>query len=81
MPVLNHVNFTVEAGERIAIIGANGIGKTTLMRCLAGDLTPHRGTISWVENAERATCRRTRRPSSTKDGPVCVDVAIHGQGR
>jgi ATPase subunit of ABC transporter with duplicated ATPase domains len=50
-PVLNNINMEVEAGERIAIIGANGIGKTTLIRCLAGDLTPTKGTISWVENA------------------------------
>jgi ATPase subunit of ABC transporter with duplicated ATPase domains len=49
--VLKNVNLEVEAGERIAIIGANGIGKTTLIRCLAGDLTPTRGTVSWVENA------------------------------
>jgi ATPase subunit of ABC transporter with duplicated ATPase domains len=50
--VLNNVNFSVEAGERIAIIGPNGIGKTTLMRCLAGDLKPSAGRINWVENAE-----------------------------
>ncbi len=51
--VLDNINFNVEAGERIAIIGANGIGKTTLMRCLAGELTPTSGSINWVENAER----------------------------
>jgi ATPase subunit of ABC transporter with duplicated ATPase domains len=50
--VLKNVNFTVEAGERIAIIGANGIGKTTLIRLLAGDLTPTKGTVTWVENAQ-----------------------------
>src|SRR6202167_992265 len=50
--VLSNVNFTVEAGERIAIIGANGVGKTTLMRCLAGDLKPTGGTLTFVENAE-----------------------------
>ena len=49
--VLKNVNIEVEAGERIAIIGANGIGKTTLLRCLAGDLKPTKGTVSWVENA------------------------------
>lgn len=50
--VLRNVSFTVEAGERIAIIGAHGIGKTTLMRCLAGELSPSAGQIQWVENAQ-----------------------------
>ena len=51
-PVLNNVNMTVEAGERIAIIGPNGVGKTTLMRCLAGELQPTQGRVAWVENAQ-----------------------------
>jgi ATPase subunit of ABC transporter with duplicated ATPase domains len=51
-PVLSNVSFNVEAGERIAIIGPNGIGKTTLMRCLVGELHPTAGRISWVENAQ-----------------------------
>jgi ATPase subunit of ABC transporter with duplicated ATPase domains len=50
--VLTDINFNIEAGERVAIIGPNGIGKTTLMRCLAGELTPSSGRISWVENAQ-----------------------------
>jgi ATPase subunit of ABC transporter with duplicated ATPase domains len=50
--VLRDVSFNVEAGERIAIIGRNGIGKTTLIRLLAGDLTPSAGQITWVENAQ-----------------------------
>jgi ATPase subunit of ABC transporter with duplicated ATPase domains len=50
--ILDNVSFHVEAGERIAIIGPNGIGKTTLMRILAGDLKPNRGQLTWVENAE-----------------------------
>ena len=50
--VLNNVNFNIEAGERVAVIGPNGIGKTTLMRCLAGELHPSAGHITWVENAQ-----------------------------
>jgi ATPase subunit of ABC transporter with duplicated ATPase domains len=50
--VLDEVSFNVEAGERIAIIGPNGVGKTTLMRCLAGELKPDGGRIVWVENAQ-----------------------------
>jgi ATPase subunit of ABC transporter with duplicated ATPase domains len=50
--ILRDISFSVEAGERIAIIGPNGIGKTTLMRCLAGELKPDSGLINWVENAD-----------------------------
>jgi ATPase subunit of ABC transporter with duplicated ATPase domains len=50
--VLDNVAFNVEAGERLAIIGPNGIGKTTLMRLLANDLKPTAGQITWVENAQ-----------------------------
>ncbi len=50
--VLRNVSFNVEAEERIAIIGPNGVGKTTLMRLLAGDLQPTTGTIEWVESAQ-----------------------------
>ncbi len=49
--VLNNVNIEIEAGERVAIIGANGIGKTTLLRVLSGELTPTKGEVKWVENA------------------------------
>ncbi len=45
------LSFLIEAGQRVAIIGPNGIGKTTLMRCLAGELHPTAGQITWVENA------------------------------
>ena len=50
--VFSKLNFIVEAGQRVAIIGPNGIGKTTLMRCLAGELKPTAGRITWVENAQ-----------------------------
>jgi ATPase subunit of ABC transporter with duplicated ATPase domains len=50
--IFTNLNFTVEAEQRVAIIGPNGIGKTTLMRVLAGELHPTAGTITWVENAQ-----------------------------
>jgi ATPase subunit of ABC transporter with duplicated ATPase domains len=51
-PVLKKASFSIDAADRVAVIGANGIGKTTLMRCLAGDLTPSTGTLKWSENAK-----------------------------
>ena len=40
-----HLNLRVTRGERIAIIGPNGCGKTTLLRAVAGELTPDQGKI------------------------------------
>lgn len=45
------LNMMIEVGERVAIIGPNGIGKTSLLRCLQGDLEPSQGEIKWSENA------------------------------
>jgi len=45
------LDLTVEVGERIAIIGPNGIGKSTLLKCLVGDLEPNAGTVKWSENS------------------------------
>jgi ATPase subunit of ABC transporter with duplicated ATPase domains len=50
--VLKGVNFNVEAGDRLAIIGPNGSGKTTLMQVIASVLKPTSGEVKWVENAE-----------------------------
>ena len=44
-------DFMIEAGEKIAIIGSNGVGKTTLLRCLVNELQPTTGLIKWSENA------------------------------
>ncbi len=49
--LFKNLNLNVEVGERIAIIGENGIGKTTLLRCLYGDLKPDAGNVKWSENS------------------------------
>ncbi len=50
-PLITDFNLTVEVGERIAVIGPNGIGKSTLLKCLVGDLEPSTGEVKWSENA------------------------------
>jgi ATPase subunit of ABC transporter with duplicated ATPase domains len=53
-PLFSGLNLMVEVGERIAVIGPNGIGKTTLLRTLAGTerggLSPDSGMVKWSEN-------------------------------
>jgi ATP-binding cassette subfamily F protein uup len=45
VPLLDDAGLQVEAGERIAVIGRNGEGKSTLLRILAGELAPDAGTV------------------------------------
>jgi ATPase subunit of ABC transporter with duplicated ATPase domains len=45
--IFENVNLQVRRGEKIAILGKNGIGKTTLLTTLAGDQQPDQGVVSW----------------------------------
>ncbi len=48
VPVIERFSLTVNRGERIALLGNNGVGKTTLIRLLMGEITPQSGTIAWA---------------------------------
>ncbi len=65
--VLKNIHFNVEVGERIAIIGANGVGKTTLVRCLMGELKPTKGKITWAENVARGYMPQDPQAEFAKD--------------
>ncbi len=49
-------NLILEAGARLAVIGENGAGKTTFLRCLMNEITANSGTIKWAENATLGYC-------------------------
>ena len=44
-PLLDRANLTVASGERIGLLGRNGVGKTTLMNIIGGSLSPDRGEV------------------------------------
>ncbi len=50
-PLFSDLNLMLEVGERLAIIGPNGIGKTTLLKTLVGDLSADKGLVKWSENS------------------------------
>lgn len=51
-PLFENLNLMIAAGERVAVIGPNGIGKSTLLKTLVGELAPDQGEVKWAENAD-----------------------------
>jgi len=58
--ILNHFSLTVQRGERVAFVGPNGVGKTTLLKMLLGQETPDEGTVKLGTNLEVAVFDQTR---------------------
>jgi branched-chain amino acid transport system ATP-binding protein len=52
--VLSGVSINVGSGETVVLLGTNGNGKTTLMRCITGQIIPTRGSIT--ATIDRADC-------------------------
>lgn len=50
--LFEHFDLHLRAGDRVAIIGPNGIGKTTLLRILVGELPPDTGTVLYGSNVD-----------------------------
>ncbi|MCK4705118.1 MAG: ATP-binding cassette domain-containing protein, partial [Gammaproteobacteria bacterium] len=66
-PLFEKLNLMIEVGERVAIIGPNGIGKTTLLRTLLGDLEVDAGTVKWSDNAQLGSYAQDHSADFEKD--------------
>ncbi|MGZ5429621.1 MAG: ATP-binding cassette domain-containing protein, partial [Thermoanaerobaculia bacterium] len=73
-PVVEEAVFEVRPGERTAILGPNGGGKTTLMRVLLGLLAPDQGRVVFIENGREIPRPRigylSQRSTLTADAPL-----------
>jgi ATP-binding cassette subfamily F protein 3 len=58
-PLIGDFSITVPAGERICVVGKNGKGKTTLLKLLAGELTPHSGQIVYHPAVKKSFFEQT----------------------
>jgi len=73
------VDMMVEVGERIAIIGPNGIGKTTMLRTLANDLPPIEGHVKWSENAKIGYYAQDHAADFAEDMPLIEWMSLWGK--
>ncbi len=67
-PLLEHISFSVERGERIALLGRNGTGKSTLLKLLNGELSPDGGTVNQQKGI--TTARLIQEVPSGESGTV-----------
>ncbi|MFF4601762.1 ABC transporter ATP-binding protein [Streptomyces sp. NPDC001339] len=65
-PALDGADFSIHAGEVVAVMGPSGSGKSTLLHCLAGIVSPDSGTVHYgphtltdLSDAQRSALRRT----------------------
>jgi ATPase subunit of ABC transporter with duplicated ATPase domains len=54
--LFNKGDLILEAGAKLAVIGENGVGKTTFLRCLVNELQANSGEVKWAENAVFGYC-------------------------
>lgn len=66
-PLFENLNLMIEVGERVAIIGPNGIGKTTLLRTLLGDIEADSGKVKWSENSKLGSYAQDHSADFAKD--------------
>jgi len=65
-PALRGANFSVRAGEIVAVMGPSGSGKSTLLHCLAGILVPEAGEV-WFDGRRVDAMRETDRSALRRD--------------
>jgi phosphonate transport system ATP-binding protein len=75
VPRLDAVSLTVSAGERVALLGASGAGKSSLIAVANGLLTPEAGSVRWQGEAP-ARSRRRRRLQQARIGTLWQDLRL-----
>ncbi len=87
-PIVRDVSMRIERGDRIALVGPNGVGKTTLINLLTGALAPDAGTVKLGANLEVATLDQRRESldpeetvAATLTGGRGDNVIIGGESR
>ena len=67
--VLDGISFSLRGGEAVAVVGANGCGKTTLLKCLTGEITDYEGDVS-LHRSARWACVPQESPAEFEGSAV-----------
>ena len=76
-PLIDHINFSIERGERVCLIGRNGAGKSTLLKILTGQINADDGVVKYATGVRIAQLEQAV-PDNTQ-GSV-FDVIAQGLG-
>ena len=74
-PLLVSANFSIDANERVCLIGRNGAGKSSMLKMIARELQPDHGEIQWKSNLRVSTLEQNLLESSDE---LVKNVVLHG---
>ncbi len=77
-PLLENITFQIEKGERVCLVGRNGVGKSTLLKLLGGKMKPDSGDV-WRQQGIRVAALEQDVPAGF-DGTI-FDVVAQGLGK
>ena len=77
-PLLEDLDLVVERGERVALLGPNGTGKSTLMRLATGEVSPQRGLVRLGHNV--APAYQDQQLARLDDGKTVLEEAMDTTG-
>ena len=77
-PLLEDLDLVVERGERVALLGPNGTGKSTLMRLATGEVSPQRGLVRLGHNVTPAY--QDQQLARLDDGKTVLEEAMNATG-
>ena len=73
LKVFENVNLSINKGDKVAIIGTNGVGKTTLIKSLMKFLEPDSGVVEWGMSVNASFFPQDHKEGINEDKPTLVD--------
>jgi len=78
LPLVSGVSFTLHAGEKVGLVGRNGVGKTTLLQVLAGQAEPSAGVV--LRRGRAGYLRQDPGLRRGEPGIIAVAHVMEGRG-